>query len=126
MQRYLQNKELESRGLKHFDSWAAQFGEVVSALELAPEGTGYRIKNRFAKFTNLPELMTMFKNVADIQTADMLNLPVPKLKGGKSKVIVAESNDYIDEMMASFAERAEHIRGGADPRIDNMLKVVRC
>ncbi|WP_243141156.1 DUF6908 domain-containing protein [Alkaliphilus pronyensis] len=123
MQRYLQNKELESRGLKHFDSWAAQFGEVVSALELAPEGTGYRIKNRFAKFTNLPELMTMFKNVADIQTADMLNLPVPKLKGGKSKVIVAESNDYIDEMMASFAERAEHIRGGIDPRIDNMLKV---
>ncbi len=123
MQRYLQNKELESRGLKHFDSWAAQFGEVVSALELAPEGTGYRIKNRFAKFTNLPELMTMFKNVADIQTADMLDLPVPKLKGGKAKIIVAETNDYIEMKMNSFAKRAENIRGGEDPRVDNMLKV---
>jgi N12 class adenine-specific DNA methylase len=123
MQRYLQNKELESRGLKHFDSWAAQFGEVVSALELAPEGTGYRIKNRFAKFTNLPELMTMFKNVADIQTADMLNLPVPKLKGDKANIIVAESNDYIANKMEEFAERSESIRAGEDPRIDNMLKV---
>lgn len=123
MQRYLQNKELESRGLRHFDSWAAQFGEVVSALELAPEGTGYRIKNRFVKFTNLPELMTMFKNVADIQTADMLDLPVPKLKDGKAKVIVAESNDYIAEKMDSFATRAENIRSGEDPRVDNMLKV---
>ncbi|QUH32080.1 helicase [Vallitalea guaymasensis] len=123
MQRYLQNKELESRGLKHFDSWAAQFGEVVSALELAPEGTGYRIKNRFAKFTNLPELMTMFKNVADIQTADMLDLPVPKLKDGKAKIIVAESNDYITNKMDDFAKRAEKIRAGKDPRIDNMLKV---
>lgn len=123
MQRYLQSKELESRGLKHFDSWASQFGEVVSALELSPEGTGYRIKNRFAKFTNLPELMTMFKNVADIQTADMLNLPVPKLKGGKAKIIVAESNEYIADKMESFAKRAENIRGGEDPRVDNMLKV---
>ncbi|SKC77858.1 helicase-related protein [Maledivibacter halophilus] len=123
MQRYLQSKELESRGLKHFDSWAAQFGEVVSALELSPEGTGYRIKNRFAKFTNLPELMTMFKNVADIQTADMINLPVPKLKGGKAKIIVAESNDYIARKMDTYAKRAENIRGGEDPRVDNMLKV---
>jgi hypothetical protein len=123
LQRYLQHQELKKRGLKHFDSWAAQFGEVVSSLELAPEGTGYRIKNRFAKFVNLPELMTMFKDVADIQTKDMLNLPVPELRNGKSEVIASDGSDYLKDKMMEFAERAERIRGGEDPRIDNMLKV---
>jgi N12 class adenine-specific DNA methylase len=123
LQRYLQHQELKKRGLKHFDSWAAQFGEVVSSLELAPEGTGYRIKNRFAKFVNLPELMTMFKDIADIQTKDMLDLPVPKLRDEKSIVIASEGSKYLEEKMMEFADRAERIRGGEDPRIDNMLKV---
>ncbi|MBF4692320.1 DEAD/DEAH box helicase family protein [Fusibacter sp. Q10-2] len=124
MQRYIQNKELESRGIHHFDAWAAQFGEVVSSLELAPEGTGYRYKSRFAKFTNLPELMTIFKNMADVKTADMLNLPVPKLKGDKHKLISAESSEFTKEIMESFVDRASDIRNGmVDPRIDNMLKI---
>ena len=80
MQRYLQYKSLQDRGLQHFDSWASTFGETVSAMELAPEGSGYRMKTRFAKFFNLPELIAMFKEVADIQTADMLNLPVPEVE----------------------------------------------
>ncbi len=124
MQRYIQNKELEARGIHHFDAWAAQFGEVVSSLELAPEGTGYRYKSRFAKFSNLPELMTIFKNMADVKTADMLKLPIPKLKGDKHKLISAESSDFTKEIMESFVERASDIRNGmVDPRIDNMLKI---
>lgn len=124
MQRYIQNKELEARGIHHFDAWAAQFGEVVSSLELAPEGTGYRYKSRFAKFSNLPELMTIFKNMADVKTADMLKLPIPKLKGDKHKLISAESSDFTKETMESFVERASDIRNGmVDPRIDNMLKI---
>lgn len=83
MQRYLQRETLEQHGLSSFDAWASTFGETVTAVELAPEGTGYRTKTRFSKFYNLPELMSMFKQVADVQTADMLNLPVPKLVGGK-------------------------------------------
>jgi N12 class adenine-specific DNA methylase len=127
MQRYIQNKELEARGIHHFDAWAAQFGEVVSSLELAPEGTGYRYKSRFAKFSNLPELMTIFKNMADVKTADMLKLPIPKLKGDKHKLISAESSGFTKEIMESFVERASDIRNGmVDPRIDNMLKIVRC
>lgn len=124
MQRYLQNKELEQRNIHHFDAWAAQFGEVVSSLELAPEGTGYRYKSRFAKFTNLPELMTIFKNMADIKTPDMLRLPVPKLKEGKYKLISSECSDFIKEVMEEFVERASDIRNGnVDPRVDNMLKI---
>ncbi|MCX0356365.1 hypothetical protein LI064_17940, partial [Clostridium perfringens] len=109
----LQNHELQSKGITHFDSWAANFGEIVSSLELAPEGSGYRIKNRFAKFTNLPELMSMFKNIADVQTPDMLDLPVPKLKDDKYKVIIAEPNDFIKEYMEEFAVRAEKIRNSS-------------
>lgn len=124
MQRYLQNHELEQRGIHHFDAWAANFGEVVSALELAPEGKGYRFKNRFAKFINLPELMSMFKSIADIQTPDMLNLPVPKLKDDKYKLIAAEPSVYVKSMMDSFVERAEAVRNRlVEPYQDNMLKI---
>jgi N12 class adenine-specific DNA methylase len=124
MQRYLQNHELQERQIHHFDAWAAQFGEVVSSLELAPEGTGYRFKSRFAKFTNLPELMTIFKNMADIQTADMLKLPVPKLKGDKHQLITSEASDFTKAIMEEFVERASDIRNGSvDPRTDNMLKI---
>lgn len=124
MQRYLQNRELKSRDINHFDAWAANFGDIVSSLELAPEGTGYRMRDRFSKFTNLPELMTMFKDIADIQTPDMLNLPVPKLKDGKYKMLVSEANDFTKEKMNEFVERAEIIRAGnIDPSIDNMLKI---
>ncbi len=124
MQRYLQHTELQRRGLAHFDSWAANFGETQTAIELAPEGTGYRLKTRFAKFFNLPELMAMFKQVADIQTPDMLNLPVPELKGGKTQNIKTEASEYQKEMVAQLAERAEKIRqGGVDPHEDNMLNV---
>lgn len=124
MQRYLQNKELEERNIHHFDAWAAQFGEIVSSLELAPEGTGYRYKSRFGKFTNLPELMTIFKNMADIKTPDMLSLPVPKLKNGKYKLISSERSEFTEEIMEEFVERASNIRNGTvDPRVDNLLKI---
>lgn len=124
MQRYLQNHELERRGIHHFDAWAASFGEVVSSLELAPEGTGYRFRSRFSKFTNLPELMTLFKNIADVQTIDMLQLPVPKLKDDKYIIAASEPNEFIQDMMIEFVERAERIRNGmVDPSSDNMLKI---
>ncbi|MDW5299209.1 MAG: SNF2-related protein [Sedimentibacter sp.] len=124
MMRYLEEKELHKMGIYHFDSWASNFGEVVSSLELAPEGTGYRFRNRFAKFVNLPELMTMFKNIADIQTPDMLNLPVPKLKDGKYEIIISEPTEETKEIMSEFASRAEDIRNGnVKPWEDNMLKV---
>lgn len=122
--RYLEEKELHNMGMYHFDSWASNFGEVVSSLELAPEGTGYRFRNRFAKFVNLPELMTMFKNIADIQTPDMLNLPVPKLKDNKYKIITSEPTEEVKCIMNEFAGRAEDIRNGmVKPWEDNMLKV---
>lgn len=124
MQRYLQNHKLREMGLYHFDSWASNFGEVVSSLELAPEGTGYRMKNRFSKFKNLPELMTLFKEIADIQTPDMLKLPVPELRNNAYKIEVAESNEFTKEVMDEFVVRAEAIRSGSvDPSIDNMLKI---
>lgn len=124
MMRYLEPNKLKNMGLYHFDSWAANFGEVVSSLELSPEGNGYRFRNRFAKFINLPELMTAFKNVADIQTPDMLNLPVPKLKEGKYKVIVSEPSEITKKIMNNFVDRAEAIRNGmVRPNEDNMLKV---
>jgi len=124
MQRYLQNHELHMRNLHHFDAWAAMFGEVVSSLELAPEGNGYRFRSRFAKFNNLPELMALFKNVADIQTADMLNLPVPKLKDGKYTLVASEPSEFTQEEIKRYGERSERIRnGGIDPSSDNMLKI---
>ena len=124
MQRYLQNHELERRGIHHFDSWAAMFGEVISSLELAPEGTGYRFRSRFAKFTNLPELMTLFKNIADVQTADMLKLPVPKLKDNQYALVSSEPSEFTRMEMASYVERAERIRNGmVEPSVDNMLKI---
>lgn len=124
MQRYLQPNALRGRGIYHFDEWAANFGEIVSSLELAPEGTGYRMRNRFAKFTNLPELMSMFREISDTQTADMLNLPVPKLKNGKYKLIATEPSEYVKSKMNDFAIRAEAIRNGSvAPYIDNMLKI---
>lgn len=127
MQRYLQRETLEQHGLSSFDAWASTFGETVTAVELAPEGTGYRTKTRFSKFYNLPELMSMFKQVADVQTADMLNLPVPKLVGGKPINVALPPSPQQKQMVADLADRAEEIRAGnVDPTEDNMLKVVRC
>ncbi|WP_049785859.1 DEAD/DEAH box helicase family protein [Clostridium cellulovorans] len=124
MQRYLQNHQLEKRGIHHFDAWAANFGEVVSSLELAPEGSGYRFRSRFSKFTNLPELMTLFKDMADVQTADMLKLPVPKLKNDKYILVASEPSEFTKDIMQDFVTRAERIRNGAvDPAFDNMLKI---
>ena len=121
MQRYLQYKSLQDRGLQHFDSWASTFGETVSAMELAPEGSGYRMKTRFAKFFNLPELIAMFKEVADIQTADMLKLPVPEVEYHNE---VAEPTQFQKDMVADLGERAEEVRKRTvDPSVDNMLKI---
>lgn len=121
IQRYLQYRTLQELGLQHFDEWAANFGETVTAIELSPEGTGYRAKTRFAKFYNLPELMATFKEVADIQTADMLKLPVPK---ANFHTEVIKPTELQKEMIKGLAERAEIVRnGGVDPSIDNMLKI---
>ena len=121
VQRYLQYDTLAQNGLQHFDSWASTFGETVTALELAPEGTNYRAKTRFAKFYNLPELMQMFREVADIQTADMLKLPVPKVNYHNIKTKPCEIQT---EMVASLAKRAEKVRARlVEPNIDNMLKI---
>lgn len=121
MQRYLQHDTLEEMGLQHFDSWASTFGETVSAVELAPEGTGYRAKTRFARFYNLPELMTMFKGVADIKTADELDLDVPDVNYHNISV---DPSDEQREIVASFSDRAKRVRnGGVDPSEDNMLKI---
>ena len=121
MQRYLQYDMLEKNDLQHFDAWASTFGETVTAIELAPEGTGYRAKTRFAKFYNIPELMTMFREVADIQTADMLKLPVPKAEYHN---IAVEPTEIQREMVAELGERAEQVRAGSvDPTVDNMLKI---
>ena len=121
IQRYLQYNTLVKNGLQHFDAWASTFGETITAVELTPEGTGYRAKTRFAKFYNLPELMAMFKEVADIKTADMLNLPVPEAKYHN---IAVKPSEMQKEMVASLAERAEQVRGGGvDASVDNMLKI---
>ena len=121
VQRYLQYDTLAQNGLQHFDSWASTFGETVTALELAPEGTNYRAKTRFAKFYNLPELMQMFCEVADIQTADMLKLPVPKVNYHNIKT---KPSEIQTEMVASLAKRAEKVRARlVEPNIDNMLKI---
>lgn len=124
MQRYLQPHLLKRLGLDFFDNWAATFGEVVTSLEITPEGSGYRMKSRFAKFHNLPELMSLFRLVADIQTADMLNLPTPQLEGGQATIVVSECTPYQQEMMNEFVERAEKIRNNeVDATEDNMLKL---
>ena len=121
IQRYLQYNTLVKNNLQHFDSWASTFGETVTAVELTPEGTGYRAKTRFAKFYNLPELMAMFKEVADIKTADMLNLPVPEAHFHN---VAVKPSEMQKEMVAALAERAEKVRGGGvDSSVDNMLKI---
>lgn len=119
--RYLQYDTLQKLHLGHFDSWAASFGETVTAIELSPEGTGYRAKTRFARFFNLPELISLFKESADVQTADMLNLPVPEAEYINE---VLKPSETQQEMVSSFADRAERVRNGnVDPRTDNMLKI---
>lgn len=121
MQRYLQYGKLNRMGLGHFDSWASTFGEVVTSIELAPEGTGYRAKSRFARFYNIPELMSMFKEIADIKTADQLELPVPE---AEYETVVLKPSEHQKEIVESLGERAEVIRdGGVDSSVDNMLKV---
>lgn len=124
MQLYLQKAALEEMGIYHFDSWAANFGEVTTALELTVEGSGFRFKSRFNKFTNLPELMNIFREVADVQTADMLDLDVPALRGGKPIIVESEPDWYVKQVMEDFVVRAERIRGGGvDPSADNFLKI---
>nr|WP_243140770.1 DEAD/DEAH box helicase family protein [Dehalobacter restrictus] len=121
MQRYLQYKALRINGLQHFDCWASTFGETVTAIELAPEGTGYRAKTRFARFYNLPELMNMFKEIADIKTADMLNLPVPKANYHN---VAVKPSEFQQDMVAELADRAERVRNRmVEPNEDNMLKI---
>ncbi len=124
LQRYLAPERLEEAGVAHFDAWAANFGEAVTSLELAPDGSGYRMHTRFAKFVNLPELLSMFRTFADIQTAEMLNLPRPKVAGGKPKVVVAKASPQLKEYVSGLVERAQKIKSGSvDPRVDNMLKI---
>ena len=124
MQRYLRPSLLRNAGLQTFDDWASNFGEVVSKAELKPAGNGYRTKKRFAKFNNVPELMQMYKEFADIRTQDMLNLPVPEMDGGKPQTIVAKPNEVQTAYMQVLAERSEAIHSGAvDPSADNMLKI---
>ena len=116
--------DYEGMGIYHFDSWAANFGEVTTALELTVEGSGFRFKSRFNKFTNLPELMNIFREVADVQTADMLDLDVPALRGGKPIIVESEPDWYVKQVMEDFVVRAERIRGGGvDPSVDNFLKI---
>ena len=119
--RYLQYSTLQQKNLTHFDSWASTFGETTTAIELAPEGTGYRARTRFAKFFNLPELMNMFKEVADIKTSDQLHLPVPE---AKFETVVVQPSEYQKDMVASLSERAADVHAGiVDPSVDNMLKI---
>ena len=121
MQRYLQYERLQQMGMNHFDCWASRFGETVTALELAPEGTGYRARTRFSKFFNLPELMNLFKEVADIKTADQLNLPTPEVE---YHTVVAKPTEHQQDMVAALSERAAEVHAGnVDPSVDNMLKI---
>lgn len=121
LMRYLQYGTLREKGLQHFDCWASTFGETTTAIELAPEGTGYRARTRIAKFFNLPELMNMFKEVADIKTSDLLELPVPK---AVFETVVVKPTDIQKEMIKSLSERAAAVHSGRiDPSVDNMLKI---
>jgi len=124
MQRYLQHDALKKHNLHHFDSWAATFGEPVTAMELSPDGAGYRLNTRFARFINVPELMQMFRQSADVQTAAMLNLPRPKLDGEKPTIRNAPATEELKAFVQSLAARAERLRTGrVDPTEDNMLKI---
>lgn len=124
MQRYLQPRRLEELGLQQFDAWAATFGESVTALEIAPDGSGYRMHTRFARFINVPELMSIFGEVGDIRTAEMLNLPVPKLRGGKARTVACPASPALKAYVQTLVQRAEAIRNGhVDPTEDNMLAV---
>ena len=121
MMRYLQYGTLQQKGLTHFDCWASTFGETTTAIELAPEGTGYRARTRFAKFFNLPELMNMFKEVADIKTSDQLNLPVPE---AKFETVVVKPSEFQQDMVSELSERSAAVHSGVvDPSVDNMLKI---
>lgn len=127
MQLYLQKQLLEDKELRHFDAWAATYGEITTSLEMTPEGSGYRYRSRFNKFSNLPELITMFRMFADVQLSEMLDLKVPKLRSGKYQIVESTPDEETESVMAELARRAENIRGGSvDPSIDNMLKIVRC
>src|SRR5579871_4299249 len=124
LMRYLAPQVLEAAGVSHFDAWAANFGEAVTSLELSPDGSGYRMHTRFAKFVNLPELLSQFRSIADIQTAEMLNLPRPEMAGGKPKVVVSPASAELKDYVSHLVERAQRIRtGGIDPRLDNMLNI---
>jgi N12 class adenine-specific DNA methylase len=124
MLRYLAPDLLKDRGVAHFDAWAANFAEAVTALELAPDGSGYRMHTRFAKFINLPELLTMFRTFADVQTAEMLNLPRPAIAGGKPQIAAASASDALKAYVRTLVERAERLRSSrVDPSVDNMLKI---
>ncbi|MFV0402344.1 MAG: helicase-related protein, partial [Oscillospiraceae bacterium] len=124
MQTYLQPHELKRRGIDFFDNWAATYAKVVTSLEITPEGTGYRMRSRFAQFHNLPELMAIFRLVADIQTEEMLNLPTPEIEGGKATVIQTECSPFQKEIIQSYVARSEAIRNGSvKPEEDNMLKL---
>ena len=124
MLRYLAPDLLKERGVAHFDAWAANFAEAVTALELAPDGSGYRMHTRFAKFINLPELLSMFRTFADVQTADMLNLPRPAVAGGKPHIAAAPSSEPLKAFIRTLTERAERLRTmRVDPSVDNMLKI---
>src|ERR1035438_7934767 len=124
LQRYLAPMSLEAAGVEHFDAWAANFGEAVTALELAPDGSGYRMHTRFAKFVNLPELLSMFRSFADVQTADMLHLPRPEIEGGKPHITAAPASKELKEFVGTLVERAQKLKNGrVDPKVDNMLKI---
>jgi len=124
MLRYLSPDLLQERGVAHFDAWAANFGEAVTSLELAPDGSGYRMHTRFAKFINLPELLSMFRTFADVQTADMLNLPRPGMAGGRPHIVAASASGPLKEFIKSLTARAERLRTArVDPSVDNMLKI---
>ena len=121
LMRYLQYNTLQQKGLSHFDAWASTFGETVTAIELAPEGTGYRARTRFAKFFNLPELMSMFKEVADIKTSDQLHLPVPD---ARFETVVVQPSQVQQEMVSALSDRAAKVHSGiVDPSEDNMLRI---
>ncbi|HLX72732.1 MAG TPA: methyltransferase domain-containing protein, partial [Verrucomicrobiae bacterium] len=124
MQRYLQPQDLQRHGLEHFDSWAATFGEPVTAMELAPDGAGYRVNTRFARFVNVPELMQLFRQMADVQTTQMLNLPRPKLDGERPAIRSAPATPALKEFVQFLVERVERMKTvRVDPRVDNMLKI---
>ena len=124
MLRYLAPDLLKERGVAHFDAWAANFAEAVTALELAPDGSGYRMHTRFAKFINLPELLSMFRTFSDVQTADMLNLPRPAIAGGRPQIVAAPASEPLKAYIKTLTERAERLRTARiDPSIDNMLKI---